>query len=98
MLTRDKKNLEVAWYVSWRIADVERFLRTVRTVPDAQSAAGRHGGVGAGGRAGRSRSGRLVTVSDQSALDAMMTDVTGAWPSRPRGSMVWRSSPCGCGG
>src|SRR3954452_18005331 len=34
MLTRDKKNLEVAWYVSWRILDVERFLRSVRTVPD----------------------------------------------------------------
>ena len=37
MLTRDKKNLEIAWYVSWRIADVERFLRTVRTVPDASA-------------------------------------------------------------
>ena len=37
MLTRDKKNLEVAWYVSWRIADVERFLRTVRTMPDASA-------------------------------------------------------------
>ena len=37
MLTRDKKNLEVAWYVSWRIADVERFLRTVRTIPDASA-------------------------------------------------------------
>src|SRR5262249_49485434 len=37
MLTRDKKNLEVAWYVSWKIADVERFLRSVRTIPDASS-------------------------------------------------------------
>ena len=37
MLTRDKKNLEIAWYVSWRIADVERFLRTVRTLPDARA-------------------------------------------------------------
>src|SRR5581483_5373893 len=33
MLTRDKKNLEVAWYVSWRIADVDRFLRSIRTLP-----------------------------------------------------------------
>src|ERR1700733_3147647 len=37
MLTRDKKNLEIAWYVSWRIADVERFLRTARTIPDARA-------------------------------------------------------------
>ena len=37
MLTKDKKNLEVAWYVSWKIADVERFLRSVRTIPDASA-------------------------------------------------------------
>lgn len=37
MLTRDKKNLEVAWYVSWRIADVDRFLKAVRTLPDASA-------------------------------------------------------------
>ncbi|MHC5543339.1 SPFH domain-containing protein, partial [Singulisphaera rosea] len=37
MLTKDKKNLEVAWYVNWRIADVERFLRSVRTMPDASA-------------------------------------------------------------
>src|SRR4029453_18936084 len=37
MLTKDKKNLEVAWYVSWRIADVDRFLRTLRTIPDASA-------------------------------------------------------------
>ena len=37
MLTKDKKNLEVAWYVSWKVADVERFLRSVRTLPDASA-------------------------------------------------------------
>ena len=37
MLTKDKKNLEVAWYVSWKIADVERFLNSVRTMPDASA-------------------------------------------------------------
>src|SRR4051812_13650435 len=37
MLTRDKKNLEVAWYVGWRIVDVERFLTTVRTPADASA-------------------------------------------------------------
>src|SRR5437764_11564289 len=37
MLTRDKKNLEVAWYVGWKIADVDRFLKSVRTIPDASA-------------------------------------------------------------
>jgi membrane protease subunit HflC len=37
MLTRDKKNLEVAWYVSWRIGDVNRFLRATRTQADASA-------------------------------------------------------------
>ena len=37
MLTKDKKNLEVAWSVSWKIADVEMFLRSVRTLPDASA-------------------------------------------------------------
>src|SRR3954468_15772451 len=37
MLTKDKKNLDVAWYVSWKIADVERFLKSVRTMPDASA-------------------------------------------------------------
>ncbi|MGE3819658.1 MAG: protease modulator HflC [Isosphaeraceae bacterium] len=37
MLTRDKKNLEVAWSSSWKIADVDRFLRSVRTPEDASA-------------------------------------------------------------
>ena len=37
MLTKDKKNLEVAWYLAWRIANVDRFLRSVRTLPDASA-------------------------------------------------------------
>jgi modulator of FtsH protease HflC len=37
MLTRDKKNLEVAWYVAWKLNDVDRFLRSVRTMPDASA-------------------------------------------------------------
>ena len=28
MLTKDKKNLEVAWYANWRISDVPKFLKT----------------------------------------------------------------------
>ena len=37
MLTKDKKNLEVAWYAQWRIQEVERFLKAVPTMADASS-------------------------------------------------------------
>lgn len=76
MLTKDKKNLEVAWYVSWRITDVEKFLRSVRTLPDASARvedmaasilAAEFGGHDLAG---------LVRVDRSSALDALMTDVT----------------------
>lgn len=35
MLTKDKKNLEIAWYTTWRIGDVKRFIVAVRG--DAQA-------------------------------------------------------------
>ena len=79
MLTKDKKNLEVAWYVSWKIADVERFLRVG---PDACPTPRR------GSRTWRRRSWRPSWAgttcrawsrsSAGSALDALMKDVTGA--------------------
>ena len=99
MLTKDKKNLEVAWYASWRIADVERFLRTVRTMPDASARLeDMAASVLAAELGGRELAG-LVAVGERSALDAMMSDVTGAdRPSRRRASTAWRSSPSGCGG
>ena len=76
MLTRDKKNLEVAWYVSWRIADVERFLRSVRTLPDASARVeDMAASVLAAELGGRELTG-LVRVDQASALDAMMADVT----------------------
>ncbi|MFO0959432.1 MAG: protease modulator HflC [Isosphaeraceae bacterium] len=37
LLTRDKKNLEVAWYTAWKIDDIDRFLRSVRTMPEASA-------------------------------------------------------------
>ncbi len=76
MLTRDKKNLEVAWYVSWRIADVDHFLRTVRTIPEA---AGRLEDMAASvvaAELGIHDLGGLVNVTDHSALDAMMSALT----------------------
>jgi modulator of FtsH protease HflC len=76
MLTRDKKNLEVAWYVSWQIADVNKFLRTARTLPDAgarledMTASVLAAELGVRDLAG------LVNVGDHSQLDTMMSALT----------------------
>ena len=71
MLTKDKKNLEVAWYASWRIADVERFLRTVRTMPDASARLEDMAASVLAAELGGRELGQLVSVGDRSMLDAM---------------------------
>lgn len=76
MLTKDKKNLEVAWYVSWRIADVERFLRSVRTLPDASARVEDMAASVLAAELGGHDLSSLVRVNGSSALDAMMADVT----------------------
>jgi membrane protease subunit HflC len=76
MLTRDKKNLEVAWYVSWRIADVEQFLRAVRTLPDASARLEDMAASVLAAELGGHELAGLVKVDGSSALDAMMADVT----------------------
>ena len=76
MLTRDKKNLEVAWYASWRIADVERFLRTVRTIPDASARLEDMAASVLAAELGGHELGQLVSIGDRSMLDAMMSDLT----------------------
>jgi membrane protease subunit HflC len=76
MLTRDKKNLEVAWYVGWRIADVERFLTTVRTSADASARLeDMVASVLAAELGGRDLA-DLVRVGDGSALGPLMAGVT----------------------
>jgi membrane protease subunit HflC len=76
MLTKDKKNLEVAWYASWRIAEVGKFLRTVRTVPDASARLEDMAASVLAAELGRHELGGLVTVSDRSELDTMMSALT----------------------
>ncbi len=73
MLTRDKKNLEVAWYVSWKIADVERFLRSVRTLPDASARLEDMAASVLASELVAHDLTDLIRVGDASALDAMMT-------------------------
>ncbi len=75
MLTKDKKNLEVAWYVSWRIAEVDRFLRTVRTLADARARLEDMAASVLAAELGGHELGALVAVSDRSALGAMMGSV-----------------------
>ncbi len=76
MLTQDKKNLEVAWYVNWRIADVEKFLRSVRTMPDASARLEDMAASVLAAELGGHELAGLVRVDQRSALDALMTDVT----------------------
>jgi membrane protease subunit HflC len=76
MLTRDKKNLEVAWYQSWRIADVEHFLRTVRTIPEARGRLEDMAASVVAAELGLHDLGNLVTVTEHSVLDAMMSSLT----------------------
>ena len=77
MLTKDKKNLEVAWYVGWRIVDVEKFLTTVRNSADASARLeDMVASVLAAELGGRDLA-DLVRVGDGSALGPLMTGVTG---------------------
>ena len=76
MLTRDKKNLEVAWYVAWKIADVDRFLRSVRTIPDASARLEDMAASVLASELVRHDLTDLIRVGDASALDAMMTDAS----------------------
>ncbi len=76
MLTKDKKNLEVAWYASWRIADVERFLRTVRTIPDAAERLEDMAASVLAAELGGRELGQLVSIGDRSMLDAMALEVS----------------------
>ena len=89
MLTRDKKNLEIAWYVSWRIADVDRFLRTVRTIPDAQARLEDMAASVLAAELGVHDLAGLVNVGDRSLLDAMMSDLTRR-VGRTGTARVWR--------
>ena len=62
--------------MSWKIADVERFLRSVRTIPDASARLGdMAASVLAADLGGHDLVG-LIAVDKTSALDAMMKKVT----------------------
>jgi membrane protease subunit HflC len=76
ILTRDKKNLEIAWYVSWRIANVGRFLRTVRTVADASARLEDMAASILAAELGTHDLASLVNVGERSMLDSMMSALT----------------------
>ncbi|RUL86190.1 protease modulator HflC [Tautonia sociabilis] len=74
MLTQDKKNLQVAWSIAWKIADVDTFLASVRTMPDASARLeDLAASVLAAELGGRDLSG-LVAVGESSALEALADD------------------------
>lgn len=75
MLTKDKKNLEIAWYAGWKIADVERFLKAVRTVPDAAARLEDMAASVIAAELGGYDLGDIVKVGDGSGLEQLMGTV-----------------------
>lgn len=76
MLTKDKKNLEVSWYASWRIQDVDRFLKSVRTAPDASARLEDMAASILAGELVKRDLSELVRVGDSSEIEALMNAVT----------------------
>lgn len=84
MLTRDKKNLEVAWSASWKIADVGAFLRSVRTLPDASARLEDMAGSVLAAELVNVNLPELVTPGGTSGLETMMGVVTKRVASQAR--------------
>lgn len=72
MLTRDKKNLEIAWYVAWKLDDVDRFLRSVRTIADASARLEDMAASVLAAELGGRDLGDLVKVGEATAIGAML--------------------------
>lgn len=76
MLTRDKKNLEVAWYLTWKIEQVDRFLKSVRTIADASARLEDMAASIIAAEVGGHDLAELVRVGKQSDIAVMMDAVT----------------------
>ena len=76
MLTKDKKNIEVAWYVGWKINDVEQFLKAVRTLADASARLEDMAASVIAAELGSHELADLVKVGDDPALVEMMQAVS----------------------
>lgn len=76
MLTRDKKNLEVAWYLTWRIDQVDRFLKSVRTIPAAAARLEDMAASVIAAELGGHDLSDLVRIGKESGIEAMMDVVT----------------------
>ncbi len=76
MLTKDKKNLEVAWYVSWKIANVDQFLKSVRTIPEASARLEDMAASILAAELGGHDLSELVQVGETSSIAAIMNDVS----------------------
>jgi membrane protease subunit HflC len=72
MLTRDKKHLEVAWYLAWKLDDVDRFLRSVRTIPEASARLEDMAASVLAAELGGRDLGELVRVGRETALGSLL--------------------------
>lgn len=74
MLTQDKKNLQVAWSVAWRISEVDTFLTSVRTMPDASARLEDLAASVLAAELGRRDLSGLFAVGEESALERLAED------------------------
>ena len=98
MLTKDKKNLQVAWYTGWRINDVDRFLKSVRTLPDASARLEDLAASQLAAELGAHDLTDLVKVGSDAELGRMMDQATLAIREQAAGSTAWKWSMSGCAG
>ncbi len=76
MLTRDKKNLEIAWYTTWRIGDVKRFIAAVRGEAQARLRLEEMAASILAAELGGKDLADLVSVSGQGGLEALAQAAT----------------------
>ncbi len=76
MLTKDKKTLVVAWYLSWKVADFGRFVRSVRAWPEASARLEDLASSVISARLVRVELSDLIKVGGVSGVETLMNDVT----------------------
>jgi membrane protease subunit HflC len=76
VLTGDKRNLEVAGYVVWRVSEPSRFLRSAATLDAAESRLNERVSAALSNAIGRRELAALASTDPAHwQLDALMTDV-----------------------
>lgn len=88
MITGDKRNLEVASYVAWRVADPERFVTAAGTLEAAEARLNERVSSALGDALGRRDLASLASTDPNVwRLDALTSDVLAVVAARARGEL-----------